>query len=1087
MSWYKKVNEYIDENLLDFIKEFYGDGGYETQKISKSIRVNPCPSCGHKDCFSFATEINGFNCFSCRVSGNRLNSLSTILNLSDEDIRKRIFDWSGIDYIPNHVHDQQVQKEREHNNRIKMIHELAIKLYSLQLSNQAETKALYHQTEVRKHQAEFLEKYQVGYSVDQRVLRNALEKSSHNFTQEEIKEALKLVGVPEGFFVYPYFDKTGNLIRVNAKLHERICMGNQRQDGTFEFNCGYRTNDLSKKAVADHKARPSNKNHVLSSDGFSRGEKIDAFYYAKGTLRRQKFAILLEGENDVISVDEALSFLPQKYQRDFLPIGLGGQMDEASFDSLFLRQFDAIYECFDHDEAGDKYRELLDEKLPDIPVYSIKFDEDYNDIDEYLKSGVSPDVFKDAIDNAEYRETHHFIINRDTKSHKWTLVNRKYEIVFDILRYNSKKGFPEGTISVNKGGQPVFEKDGDLASARLDNYLNTPKLLFARKLKEYYQSVEMTSKGPQRSFEELIDIYPYTPKKNTVVKHLSIYLANKDEKDFEIAVKRLAKLGSKVRSQILQEVNSSRSDDIKNPNQIPEVTLSQFFSVQNDDAFFYFTKFLKDDEEDTNETKKLPFLLTNKKEEIRLDLIKRKTPQSVLLVKKKYQLPSEVPTAIMDPDGASLQQEWAEKWRLGQLKPEEYAPSKLIQEIEEFINRCYYLEPDTVKVLSLWIYATYFYTIFKAGFPYLLITGEKGTGKTTADMLIYLLSLNAKLALQMSESALFRAISQQGGTFILDEIENLSDKKNVDNNAMATILKGGYSDTGKIYRTNMDQGSGGNVEGFSAFGPKVISNINGLDDVIGDRCIFIKTIRAPESKIQDLEDVQFYRDGTGLEEVKAITSKCVISALTYFKEVYDLYYNPRSKISTGNARLSQIVKPLMTMAQFVGEDYEEALMRFYKNEISPVKEELSVSSLEGMVKHLIRTVALELTGISTTKWATLSHESMYPTPIEYHEDTGIFQMDIMHFFTLAEASNNDTPVELNALRKTIKQTFKNQAEYMSRSTKRSVGIADEGLQRRLNGKKRMLVDVISFNVNDYLTDAEKEMMNPNRVPEKSLF
>src|SRR5690606_25070768 len=109
---------------------------------------------------------------------------------------------------------------------------------------------------------------------------------------------------------------------------------------------------------------------------------------------------------------------------------------------------------------------------------------------------------------------------------------------------------------------------------------------------------------------------------------------------------------------------------------------------------------------------------------------------------------------------------WVDKWKDGEVTDDEIDPKRLIKEIEDFIRKCYYLEESTLKVLTLWIYSTYYYMLFKSGFPYLMFTGPKGTGKSTLDILVYLLALNSKLALDMSESALYRSITTEGGTFI---------------------------------------------------------------------------------------------------------------------------------------------------------------------------------------------------------------------------------------------------------------------------------------------------------------------------------
>ena len=85
-------------------------------------------------------------------------------------------------------------------------------------------------------------------------------------------------------------------------------------------------------------------------------------------------------------------------------------------------------------------------------------------------------------------------------------------------------------------------------------------------------------------------------------------------------------------------------------------------------------------------------------------------------------------------------------------------PSRLVRQIESYIKRFYYTNDDNVyKVLALYIYMTYFYELF-GQIPYLFLNGEKGSGKSILDTTIYLLASNAKMAIDISESSLFRIV-----------------------------------------------------------------------------------------------------------------------------------------------------------------------------------------------------------------------------------------------------------------------------------------------------------------------------------------
>ena len=140
------------------------------------------------------------------------------------------------------------------------------------------------------------------------------------------------------------------------------------------------------------------------------------------------------------------------------------------------------------------------------------------------------------------------------------------------------------------------------------------------------------------------------------------------------------------------------------------------------------------------------------------------------------------------------------------ISDEELEPSLLIKEIERYIRKFYYTNDNNVyKIVSLYIYTTYYYELF-AQIPYLFLNGSKGSGKSILDECIKLLSFNAKMALDITEAALFRTLSVEGGVLILDEQENLNSKNRTMDNSMAAILKGGYARSGAVYRCNTEKG-----------------------------------------------------------------------------------------------------------------------------------------------------------------------------------------------------------------------------------------------------------------------------------------
>ena len=96
-----------------------------------------------------------------------------------------------------------------------------------------------------------------------------------------------------------------------------------------------------------------------------------------------------------------------------------------------------------------------------------------------------------------------------------------------------------------------------------------------------------------------------------------------------------------------------------------------FFSIKNNDAYFYFT----DEKVDGDAIRRLPYLLRNDGLTIRLDLLKRKDVQCLLLVDNKYELQNEVDVAVMEHEECSLYPSWATKFKKGE-----------IEDVETYIN-----------------------------------------------------------------------------------------------------------------------------------------------------------------------------------------------------------------------------------------------------------------------------------------------------------------------------------------------------------------------------------------------------------------
>ena len=254
----------------------------------------------------------------------------------------------------------------------------------------------------------------------------------------------------------------------------------------------------------------------------------------------------------------------------------------------------------------------------------------------------------------------------------------------------------------------------------------------------------------------------------------------------------------------------------------------------------------------------------------------------------------------------------------GELAPEMLDPKEIITDIKHFLLDTVYMslggdEVRFIDQLSLWIYGTYFYREFADGFPYLLIQGEAGTGKTTIAEAVAALAFNAKHAEHMTENALLRSMnSRRNGTFIFDDSSTLFDEK--EDYKLEEILKAGYRDDASYWRIDEEKDV---PRQFSAFSPKVICRTKPIDPVIEDRCIKIITRRATSEQLMAQEDI---KDRDVLVKAGTLKMRMMLSTFLNAPIVRVMKQNQDDKPIYA-LRNNLIQKPLAVMARLVDEHY----------------------------------------------------------------------------------------------------------------------------------------------------------------------
>lgn len=995
-AWYEQVLHKISKDVLKFYEQFYPK--FNTERAGKDYRLNPCPFCGHRECFTITPNVGGAQCFSgdCEVTGNHIKLLAEYLVLNAGMGTRQVYERLAEYY---HV----ALPEEQSRSKASDIKNIAANFYHEQLlTNLA---YLNYQLTVRKHTLESIKKFKLGASFNYQTLkRNLLTK----YTEEEIKDAR--VFIPEGLFVYPYIDPfSKDVVRFNTKNPFKA----KNKDGS-------------------------------EIKGYSTGSR----YLYTTPLLNYDYAVFFEGENDIISYHE---------EGGYSGFALGGKISDELIKQIqqCLEKFKRIYTFFDNDEAGENYTKIINDALPHKPVHRIIYDAEAKDPDDYFKKNNKKKSLGELFSKAEELETDRYKIANEKKL--WYICNRIEKLEFFLERPGKGRSLV-GTMSYYKHGS-IKDKayDADLAKIKYK-----PLNFFLMEAMEEYFDQHLEDK----SFDELVLIYPFSRFQAQVIKLLANAIANNQGAKEELVLRIREALSENVSDLVLKEEMNIHNSHIFKASDIVQITPGQFFHVRNGDAFMYFT-YVKQDGENQRQ---LPYLISNSnegKELIRLDLYKRADAQCMLLLKNRYALPMEIPNSVGALHEIALAQEWAEKYVNNDYRPEDIFIPSLVRTIENYARKFLYFHNDIFyKFISIWAFGTYCYGLFEE-FPYLYIRGEKGTGKTVLDTLLSLVCFNPKIAVGFTTAALFRTAALEGGTFILDEMENISSRNQTVDSTMADVLKGGYQSQGFIRRCNPEKNN--EVDCFNVYGPKVISNINGLEDIIQDRSIEVFLNRYDPRYTNGLEDPKFYaKERRG--EMKDLSSRCCLAVLDNFKHIFNTSKQIKSTRITG--RLSKIMLPLLTVAALVGEDYVDALEEYYSSYIVANKDEVALDTPEGVLRDIVRTISQELVGSIplASRLYTSTHLHKYKNSIVVDPDLQWFELDTMHIKTFIEESLTDTKVNIKDINVWVKHVAN--LDLKRDRVRKTVSIEDEFLIEELRGNTRVKVYAYKFYIRNILSKAE---------------
>jgi hypothetical protein len=249
----------------------------------------------------------------------------------------------------------------------------------------------------------------------------------------------------------------------------------------------------------------------------------------------------------------------------------------------------------------------------------------------------------------------------------------------------------------------------------------------------------------------------------------------------------------------------------------------------------------------------------------------------------------------------------------------------LYKRIHRLFSRfVWYPDGDNIHLLVIYVMFTYVFMDYKTA-PYLHITGQSGSGKTTTSTLISYLCFNAVAATSVTGASLFRTIESCRPTFIIDEFNHKSGSAmSEDAQLIQSICLGGNFNglTASAIRTE-----GHDVrkqKDFNTYGPKIFIGVTNLDSMLRTRCIVINCVkgRTEEKLIQMLEDI-----GDTLNGFRDELHVMGMTLFPQFKRAFKSINSAEMDEKLGIGRISDVWYPLLAIAEVVEQDLGYSLQK----------------------------------------------------------------------------------------------------------------------------------------------------------------
>lgn len=160
----------------------------------------------------------------------------------------------------------------------------------------------------------------------------------------------------------------------------------------------------------------------------------------------------------------------------------------------------------------------------------------------------------------------------------------------------------------------------------------------------------------------------------------------------------------------------------------------------------------------------------------------------------------------------------------------------ILDEVAGFVRRYVVLTEQQSDAVALWIAHAHLIGSFDVSPPLAVVSPEKRSGKTRLLDVLELLVPRPWRAISPSEAVVYRFISANHPTLLLDEVDAIFGRARENTEGLRALLNAGNQRGTRVPRC---VGTSLEIVEFSVFGAKVLAGIGELPDTVSDRAIII--------------------------------------------------------------------------------------------------------------------------------------------------------------------------------------------------------------------------------------------------------